>query len=435
MSSPEGSPDSLKLIQSYRSFLYLLAKWVFWGSLIGAASGSTSALLLNVNDLLTDTRMDNPWLVFLLPVGGLVIGFLFKYFGNDADKGNNLIYEHIHHGFGKIPLLMGPIVFVSTFLTHLFGGSTGREGAAIQMGGSIVEAVVRLFKIDRIDRKLLLMSGISGGFGSAFGAPLSGTIIGMEVASLGKLKYEALIPCLTASYVGHLVTMAWGVEHEHHVIQSVPGLTLSVLLKVVILSIIFSLVSVLYSTLRHGIQKLSEKHLKDHRVSAFIGGLAIVALVYILGTRDYLGRGLPILNRSFEKPVAPFAFLAKLVFTAITMGTGFRGGEVIPLFFMGATLGNALTPITGLPLSFMAALGMVSVFCGATNIPLTCFIFSIEAFDGKGAEFFLLACLISYIFSGNHGVWPAQKIYEPKSRLLGLPDGKTIAETERKKED
>lgn len=419
---------------NYFNLFLILAKWLLWGSIIGLLAGSTSAILIAGNDFLTKVRFANPFLIYFLPLGGLLIGYLYQHYGKEYDKGNNLIFEHVQHGQGKIPLLMGPIVFVSTYITHLLGGSTGREGAAIQMAGSIAESVIRVFKLANIDRKILLMSGISGGFGSAFGTPVAGAIIGMEVVSLGKMKYEALIPCFAASFVGHLVTTAWGIEHEHHLIESIPELTAGTITKVILVSIIFSFASVLYSQLRHGVEKYSTRLFRDNfMLRGVAGGIIIIALVFIVGSRDYLGRGLPMLNESFVGQVPALAFLAKIVFTAVTMGSGFRGGEVIPLFFIGATLGNTLSHIVDLPVSFLAALGLIAVFCGGTNVPITCFVFSVETFEGQGLVYFFMACLISYVFSGPHGVWPSQKIYNPKSMMLDIPAGKSIASIEKKK--
>ena len=416
----------------YVLFSITLVKWVFWGSIVGIIVGSTSALLLNTNDFLTDVRQNNPFLLFLLPLGGIVIGYIYRYHGNSSRRGNDLVIEYVHHGQGQIPVRMGPIVFVSTFITHIFGGSTGREGAAIQMGASIAEAVNRVFRVDRLDRRILMMTGISGGFGSAFGAPLTGTIFAMEFISLGKMKYEAIVPCFVSSFVGYLVTETWGVEHEHHVIKSIPDLTAPTILKLILAAIIFSFASVLYSQLRHGVKNLSEKFLKNLMIRAAVGGLIIIALTYIIGSRDYLGRGLPVVERAFEGQVSPFAFLFKIIFTAITMGTGFRGGEVIPLFFVGSTLGNTLSGILGFPTSFLAAMGLIGVFAGASNAPIACFFFSLELFDGKAVIYFFIVCLISYIFSGHHGIYAAQKIYEPKSRMLGLTEGESITNIEQK---
>lgn len=417
----------------YRTFLSTVGKWVFWGSLIGVVSGSTSALLLNTNDFLTAVREANPWLVYLLPVGGVVIGYLYMYHGKDAFKGNDLILEHIQHGQGKIPLLMGPIVFVSTFITHLFGGSTGREGAAIQMGASISEGVSRLFKINPIDRRILMISGISGGFGSAFGTPLTGTIFGMEVIALGKMKFEAIVPCLTASFVGHFVSAAWGVKHEHHVIRAIPEISTVPLMKVILLSVIFGLTSALYTQLRHEVASIAKRRLKNLMLRAATGGVIIILLTLLIGSRDYLGRGLPMVEQAFTDEVPPYAFLAKIVFTAVTMGMGFRGGEVIPLFFIGSTLGNTLAPLVNLPVSFAAALGLIAVFSGAVNAPIACFILSIEFFDGEAALYFFLACMISYLCSGPHTLYGAQKVFGPKSRLFHIYDGERVTASEKRK--
>ncbi|SCY45332.1 voltage-gated chloride channel family protein [Alkaliphilus peptidifermentans] len=417
----------------HKTFILTLSSWVLWGSIIGIIVGSTSALLINFNDFLTEVREANPVTLFFLPIGGIVIGYIYMYYGKGSRKGNDLILEHIHHEQGKIPLRMGPIVFLCTFITHLLGGSTGREGAAIQMGASISEGVNRLFKVNKIDRSILIISGISGGFGSAFGTPLAGTLFGMEAIVIGKTKYEALIPCLVASFVGHYVATAWGIEHEHFIIKSVPDINTINLLKIIGLSIIFSFTSVMYSQLRHEVKRLSDKYMKNLMLRAFVGGIIIIVLTYTIGSRDYLGRGLPMVERAFDGHVPPLSFLAKLVFTAITMGTGFRGGEVIPLFFMGATLGNTLSSVVGLPPSFLAALGMIAVFSGATNTPVSAFILSMEMFEGKGITYFFIACLISFIFSGHHGIYASQKIYEPKSRMLNLPAGKTIKSIEEEK--
>ncbi|ABR49845.1 Chloride channel, core [Alkaliphilus metalliredigens QYMF] len=408
------------------TFITTLGKWVLWGSIIGILVGTTSALLINLNDFLTDVREANHFSLFFLPLGGIVIGYIYMYYGKGSRKGNDLIIEHVHHGQGKIPLRMGPIVFVCTFITHLLGGSTGREGAAIQMGASISEGVNRFFNVAEIDRRILIISGISGGFGSAFGAPLAGTIFGMEAIVIGKTKYEAFIPCFVASFIGHFVATAWGIHHDEFIIQNIPDINTVNLMKVIILSIIFGFTSVLYSQLRHEIKRLSDKYLKNLMLRAFVGGIIIITLTYLIGSRDYLGRGLPMVERAFTGDVPPFAFLAKIIFTAITMGTGFRGGEVIPLFFIGSTLGNTLSPIMALPASFLAALGMIAILSGAANTPISAFIFSVEMFKGEGITFFFMACLISFIFSGHHGIYGAQKIYDPKSRMLNLVPGETI---------
>ncbi|WP_100406913.1 voltage-gated chloride channel family protein [Bacillus solitudinis] len=427
----------MKANHKYKTLIITLSKWIFFGGIIGVIIGSTTAFLLNTNDYLGEVRESNSLLILLLPLGGIVVGYIYmnygKNAGNDSAKGNNLVIEGIH-GKSKVLRRMGPIIYLGTFITVLLGGSTGREGAAVQMGGSVAEALNQFFKVNLIDTKILLMSGISAGFGAAFGTPITGAIFGMEMVALGKMKYEAFVPCLVASYLGHYVTTAWGIKHEEFIIQTLPGLSVISYTKVILLSVIFSLVSVLYCQLRHGIQRVSEKYLKkNHMLRAFVGGIIIVALTFLVGSQDYNGRGLDLLEQSFKEDVPPFAFLAKLIFTAITLGTGFVGGEAIPLFFMGATLGNTLYHFIDLPMSFLAALGLIATFCGGANTPISAFLLALEMFDGKGVEFFFVACLTSYIFSGHHGLWPSQTIYEPKSRLYSIDNEESIGSIEKKK--
>lgn len=429
--------------RKYKKSLLLIGQWILLGSIIGIVIGSTTAFLLETNDFLGEFREEkNKWLFYLLPLGGILIGYIYMKFGkvsindtmHDAAALNNTVIDSVN-GEKKMLRRTGPIVYLATFLTVLFGGSTGREGAAVQMGGSVAQTLANFFKVNPLDNKILLMSGISAGFGAAFGAPITGVVFGMEMSALGKIKLEALVPCLVSSFVGHYITtIAWGVKHETFLMKTVPEVSVLLFMKVILVAIIFSLLSIAYCQLRHSIQKVSEKYLKkNHMKRAFVGGLIIVALTLVIGSQDYNGRGLDMLQQSFTEGVPPFAFLAKLIFTAVTLGSGFVGGEAIPLFFMGATLGNTLHSFIGLPMSFLAALGLIAAFSGGTNTPIAAFLLGMEMFDGKGLEYFFIICIVSFIFSGHHGLWPSQQIYEPKSRLYNTINGETIENIERRK--
>ena len=305
--------------RKYVTFITTLLKWVLWGSIIGIAVGSTTAFFKISVQFLTDTREANPSFLFFLPLGGIIIGYLYKHYGKESDKGNNVILEYIHHGQGAVPIRMGPLVFLASFITHLFGGSTGREAASVQMAGSITELVNRLFKINKADQRILFMSGISSGFGSAFSTPLAGTVFGMESVALGHMKYEALIPCFISSFIAYFTTKAWGAPVDRHSIHEVPSVAADTIIKIIIVSIIFSFTSVLYTKLRHGIENYSKKYLKDPMLIGAAGGIIIIALVYIVGSRDYTGRGLKLVSEAFEGHIPVYAFLAKILFTAVTI--------------------------------------------------------------------------------------------------------------------
>ncbi|WP_213508367.1 voltage-gated chloride channel family protein [Paenibacillus faecis] len=416
---------------SYAAYPGSFLKWLLLGSAVGVMAGSASAVFLLSLDFVTGQRVRHEWLLYLLPAGGAMISYLYMKFGNNSGKGNNLILERIQDGTERIPLRMAPLVLLGTLGTHLFGGSAGREGTAVQMGGSLAEWFGNMIKINEPERKILLMCGISGGFGSVFGTPLAGTVFGLEVAAFGLISHRALVPCFAASFVGDLIaTEIWGVHHLHYGMGPVPALSAAVLLKVVLASILFGLAALSFSGLTHALKRQFTRLLPNPVLKSAVGGILIIAFVYVLGTRDYLGLGTSLIADSFQSEgevISPLAFLWKLLFTALTLGTGFQGGEVTPLFAIGSTLGHSLAGWLHLYAPFLAALGFVAVFSGAANTPLACFIMGIELFGSEGALYLFIACMVSYVFSGHSGIYSSQQIGSSKSGRWPMAEGMTLA--------
>ncbi len=404
-----------------------LLKWSLLAALVGIAAGTGSAIFLFGLYWATDTREANPWLLGLLPFGGLLIGWVYFRFGKLVEAGNNLLLDRIHRSGDVVSWRMAPLIVLATIGTHLFGGSAGREGTAVQLGGGLADLIGRLLRLADIDRRVMLMSGISGGFGAVFGTPLAGTVFGLEVLAIGRIRYDALVPCLVASTVGDLVCRGLGTHHHLYAVEVVPEVTIALLLWVAVAGLIFGLVSSVFSELTLAVQWLAVRLVATPWMRPFYGGLVVIGLTYAAGTRDYLGLGLPLIDQSFTAAgVVGMAFAWKLLFTAVTLGSGFKGGEVTPLFCIGATLGYSFASLTGQPTAVFAALGFVAVFAGAANTPLACVLMGIELFGADLAIPLTLACVFSYVASGHHGIYLSQQIDTPKSRSLTATQGSSL---------
>ena len=402
-------------VTSHLLLLAALAKWTLLAFLVGILAGSGSALFLTGLYWATDTREANPWLLYLLPLAGMLIGFVYYRFGREVEAGNNLLLERIQTTGGSVSILMAPLIVLSTIGTHLFGGSAGREGTAVQMGGSLADWLGRILRLSPDSRRLILISGISGGFGAVFGTPIAGMVFGMEVLSVGRIRYDALIPCLIASTVGDLVCRGLGVHHHIYELDVDPNITVVLLLWAGIAGIIFGAASFVFTELTHAIQHAMARRVGISWLRPFYGGIVIIILTWLIGNRDYLGLSLPLIDASFTPgKVAFWAFALKIVFTAVTLGTGFKGGEVTPLFCIGATLGSSFAWLTGQPTEVFAALGFVAVFSGAANTPLACSLMGIELFGAELAVPIVIACVVSYIVSGHNGIYLSQRIDTPK---------------------
>ena len=414
-----------------RSFLALrlshLRAVVRWTAIIvptSAVIGSACALFLWALDEATRARFAHPWLLWGLPVAGLIMGLAYAGFGKLAEGGNNLIVEQIHQPGGGAPLRMAPLILISTVVTHLFGGSAGREGTAAQLGGSLASGVARLLKLEAEDLRILLMTGIAAGFGAVFGTPVAGAVFALEVLTVGRIRYEALIPCLAAGLVGDIACRAWGIQHTaYHVAFAAKALEPLLLAKAGLAGVAFGLMALTFAEAQHGLSAAFKRWIPQAPLRPVVGGLLVIALVYGLGTRGYLGLGVwspnpadPTIPGFFDPArVDHWSWALKALFTVVTLSAGFKGGEVTPLFFIGAALGHALGAVLGAPVDLFAALGFVAVFAGAANTPLACTIMGVELFGGANTAYLATACFVAYLSSGHSGIYLAQRLGTPKT--------------------
>lgn len=413
MSEFKKSINNIFMAKEYKNIINKFVKWVTLGGISGVIVGCFIALFLNSLVLGTKLREENQWLLYLLPLGGAFVSYLYVKIGKNSIKGNNLVIEAINDGEENIPLRMAPLVLFGTFITHLFGGSAGREGTGVQIGASISGFIGRVFKLNNIDYRILIVSGVSSGFSAVFGTPISGTIFGLEVAAIGVMKHEALIPCVVASFTANFTTMLFNVSHSHYNMGERMTPSYSLFIKIVLCALAFGLMSRVFSSLTYYLKKLLSKLFHSSSVKSFIGGIIIILLTFIVGNRIYLGLSLDLLSNSFTYEIPNSAFLWKTIFTSLTLSAGFQGGEVTPLFVIGATLGNFIATFINLPISFIAGLGMIGVFCGCTNTPVASFIMGIELFGVNNLEYVFIVCIISYFFSGNGGIYSSQKAFRP----------------------
>ncbi|PQJ77504.1 voltage-gated chloride channel family protein [Polaribacter glomeratus] len=416
------------------SSLFFLLKWTFICLLIGAFTGSASAVFLWTLEWATNYREANLWIIALLPIGGFIIGLSYHLYGESVVKGNNLLLEEFHSPKKIIPFKMAPLVFLGTILTHLFGGSAGREGTAVQIGGAIADQFTKIFKLSNLDRKIILVAGISAGFSSVFGTPLAGAIFALEVMVIGRIKFDAIIPSFLAAIFATYFCDIWQISHHtHYTISSVSELTLTTILWSLLAGIIFGLVSMLFSKSTHFWGNLFKKYIKYPPLRPLIGGAVLALVVYFMGTTKYIGLGVPTIVDAFNIDLNSYDFLLKIIFTSFTLGAGFKGGEVTPLFFIGATLGNVLIWFIPLPMGLLAGMGFVAVFAGATNTPIACTIMGIELFGIESGVFIALACTTSYLFSGHSGIYTSQTIGSPKHLSFNSEKGLSLTEIENKR--
>lgn len=392
------------------SSLLFLGKWLFIAFVIATLAGTASAFFLFSLEWATATRVGHRWIIWLLPVAGFIVGWIYLRYGSRVEGGNNLILEEIHDPQRVIPLRMAPLVFIGTVISHLFGASVGREGTAVQMGASIADQFTYVFRLNDEGRRIVLMAGISAGFSSVFGTPLAGALFGLEILATGRMNTSAILPCLVAAIVADRVGLMWGVEHTHYLVSSLPSLSIWTLVAVIIAGSCFGLAARLFADGAHFIGDAMKKYVRYAPLRPFIGGLLVATVVYATHGDRYIGLGIPTIVAAFQHPLAPWDFVGKLGFTIASLGSGFKGGEVTPLFYVGATLGNALAPLLHLPISFLAGLGFVAVFAAAANTPLASTLMAIELFGSEIGIYAALACVVAWLISGYSGIYRSQRI-------------------------
>ena len=391
----------------------ILLKFIMIAGITGVILGVVGAYFARGINWVTNLRGEHPWILYLLPFLGVIIAALYKY-GHEKG-GTNLVLESLHEG-KKIPLRMAPMIFIATILTHLGGGSAGREGAALQLGGSIAQFLGKLFRLDERNTKLIIMCGMSAGFAALFGTPLAATVFAMEVATVGIMHFSALFPCTIAALTASTVAHKFGGHAEVFHVLNIPAFGLGSGLKIAILAFLCAGLSIVFCKTLHGTEKLYKKYLPNVYARAFVGGLLIVVLTKVIGRTDYLGGGVPIIELAMEGEVVPSAFLMKILFTALTLEAGFKGGEIVPTLFTGATFGCLFGNVIGFEPSLCAACGMLALFSAMTNSPLATLVLGFEMFGFEGMPFYLLAVAVGYLESGYYGLYKGQKVMYSKTQ-------------------
>ena len=426
--------NNAKIFQQQINIAKQLLRWTVIIFPVSITIGLLVAFFLWLLDGATAFRWQHLWLIFLLPLAGIFITWMYNTFGKNSQAGNNLIIEEIHQPGGGIPAQMTPLILFTTVLTHLFGGSAGREGTAVQMGGSVASQFARWFKLPQQDKRILLMCGMSAGFAAVFGTPVAGAVFALEVLYIGRMKYDGLIPCLISGIIAHITCLSCCIKHTQYTIAYTgssasyyPHISFDLILlfKVIVAGVLFGLAGFFFAQLSDFIKNKANQLIKIKWLIPVIGAVLIISISYLLGTFDYLGlgvtnpnpNGVSILSAFHTGGAGYFSWFWKLLLTAITLSMGFKGGEVTPLFFIGATLGNVIATVTGAPVDLVTGLGFIAVFAGATNTPIACIFMGVELFGSENIIYYAVACFTAYYFSGHSGIYRSQGLAVSKFHI------------------
>lgn len=406
-----------KYFKSTREYITVFINWTFLSCFVGVVGGLIGVAFYKSIGLVTGVREANSWLIYFLPFAGLIIAYLYRALGMKKDPGTNLLITAVVAHEQKVPQRMAFLIFTATVITHLFGGSVGRESASLQLGGCCGSGIGRLFHLEEHDQKLITMCGMSALFSAVFGTPITATVFVIEFISVGIMHYSALVPCLTAAYIAKLIANAFSLKAESFIIAETVSFELMSCAKVVLLGAACALAGIFFCWILHFVGHTLHKKIKNDYLRIFFGGSMVVLGTILVGNHDYNGTGAAVIEHAMEGHAVWYAFILKMWFTAVTLGAGYKGGEIVPSFFIGATMGCVLGPLIGLPASLSAALGLVGVFCAVVNCPLASIILSVEVFGAESMPFFAIICVVSYMLSGPFSLYSSQRLTYSKLRL------------------
>jgi H+/Cl- antiporter ClcA len=394
-------------------YIKTFLKWVMIAGVVGFLGGFVGVVFHKSVELATEIRLENSYSIWFLPLGGLAIVALYKHSRVHENAGTNLIIDSIRSD-QEVPLALAPLIFISTVITHLLGGSAGREGAALQLGGSISYKLGRIFHLDEKDMRIITLCGMSAVFAALFGTPLTATIFAMEVISVGVIYYSSFVPCIFSSLVAYGISLFFGAEPVRYVLKTVPQISIISIIQIVIIAVLSAGVSIAFSVILHKTHTLMEHKWENGYVRILIGSFILIGLTLLVQSRDYNGAGMDVISQAILGEAKPEAFLLKIIFTAVTIAAGFKGGEIVPTFFIGSTFGCIVAGLIGLNPGFGAAVGLIALFCGVVNSPITSIILSVEIFGAEGLILFAIAVSVTNMLSGYYGLYSSQKIIYSK---------------------